>query len=193
MATLDPEPFGNPTLLLGSSLLSDADDTFTPNGLLDTGLFCGSGDGGEGESASSAQSPSWIAHPDEIGSLSDDESPTFATNGLLDGPTDMTSTVIFSDHLHGGFGAHAHLGQESSTLRSLLGSHFSDSETLVGSTFDQTLSLLSDTRYAGPSIRATTFEGKTVYIRKRARVDRSKKVFCSPYIRMEDSSYRAFH
>ena len=99
MATLDPEPFGSPTLLLGSSLLLDANDTFTPNGLLDTGLFGGSGDGGEGENAHSTQSPPWTAHPDGIRSPHDDEPSIFATNGLLDGPTQMTSTVIFSDHV----------------------------------------------------------------------------------------------
>ena len=102
MTTLDPEPFGNPTLLLGASILSAANDTFTSNGLLDTGLFGGSGDGGEGENASS----SWTAHPDGIGSPSDDGLSTFATNGLLDDPTQMTSTIILSDHLYGISGAH---------------------------------------------------------------------------------------
>jgi len=176
MATLDPEPFGNPTLLLGSSLLSDANDTFTSNGLLDTGLFGGSGDGGGGENAPSARSPPWATHPDGIGSPDDDELSTFATNGLLDGPTQMTSTVVSSDHSYDVSGAYIHLGQTSSTLQSLLGSHFSDSQTLVGSTFTQTPGLLSGIGYAGPSIRATTFEGKAVFIRKKAQVDRVKKV-----------------
>jgi len=100
MATLDLEPFGEPTLLLGPSLLSDANDTttFTSNGLLDARLFDGGGDGGEGESASSAQSPSWAPRTDGIGSADDDESSTFVLNGLLDGPTQVTSTVIYSDH-----------------------------------------------------------------------------------------------
>jgi len=108
MATLDPEPFGKPTLLLGSSLLSDADDTttFTSNGLLDTGLFDGSGDGGEGENAPSTQGRAWATRTDEIGSIDDDESLAFMSNGLLDGPTQMTSTVISIDHLHGAFVAH---------------------------------------------------------------------------------------
>ena len=177
MATLDPEPFGNPTLLMGSSMLSDANGTFTSNGLLDTGLFGGSGDGGEGEDASPAQSPHWTVYPDGIGSTNDDELTMFATNGLLDGPTQMTSTIIFSDHFYDLFGTYIHLGQTSSTFRSLLGSHFSDSQTLVGSTFTQTPGLLSGVGYAGLSIRATTFEGKTVFIRKKAQVDRVKKVF----------------
>ena len=176
MATLDPEPFGNPTLLLGSSLLLDASDTFNSNGLLDTGLFGGSGDGGEGENAPFTQSPPWSAHPDGIGSPNDDELSTFATNGLLDGPTQMTSTVIFPDHFYGVLGAHIHLGQTSSTLRSLLGSHFSDSQTLVGSSFTQSPGLLSGVGYAGLSIRATTFEGKAVFIRRKAQVDKVKKV-----------------
>jgi hypothetical protein len=99
MATLDPEPFGNPTLLLGSPLLPDTNDTttFTSNGLLDTGLLDGNRDGGEGEmNASSAQSPSWAPCTDGIGSADDDEPPTFVLSGLLDGPTQMTSTVITS-------------------------------------------------------------------------------------------------
>jgi hypothetical protein len=101
MATLGPEPFGEPTLLLGSSLLSDTDNTtaFTSNGLLDAGLLGGSGDVGERDGASSAQSPSWTARLDGVGSAGDDELSTFTTNGLLDGPTPMTSTVISSDHL----------------------------------------------------------------------------------------------
>lgn len=108
MATLDPEPFGEPTLLLGSSLLSDKNDTttFTSNGLLDTGLLDGSGDGGEGESASFAQSPSWAPRTDGIGSADGDEPSTFVLNGLLDGPTQATSTVIYSYHLFGAFLAH---------------------------------------------------------------------------------------
>lgn len=194
MATLDPEPFGKPTLLLGSSLLSDANETFTSNGLLDTGLFGGSGDSGEGENTPFAQSPSWTAQPDRIGSSNDDELSTFATNGLLDGPTQMTSTVVFSDHFYGVFGAHAHLGQTPSALRSLLGSHFSDSQTLVGSTFTQAPGLLSGIGYAGPSIRATTFEGKPVFIRKKAHVDRTKKVFGHLNVCMEGSaSYQMLH
>lgn len=105
MATLDSEPFGEPTLLLGSSLLSDKNGatTFTSNGLLDTGLFDGSGDGGEGESASSAQSPSWAPRTDRIGSADGDEPSTFVLNGLLDGPTQATSTVVYSYHLFGAF------------------------------------------------------------------------------------------
>ena len=149
MATLDPEPFGNPTLLLGPSLLSDTNDTFTSNGLLDTGPFGGTCDGGEGENASSAQSPPWTAHLDRIGSPDDNELSIFATNGLLDGPTQMSSTVIFPDRFYDVFGAHVHLGQASSTLRSLLGSQFSDSQTLVGSTFTQTSGPPPDVGYAG--------------------------------------------
>ena len=108
MATLDPEPFGKPTLLLGSSLLSDANDatTFTSNGLLDTGMFNGSEDGGEGENASSAHNPSWGPRADGIGSADNDEPSTFTLNGLLDGPTQMTSTVIYSDYPLGTFIAH---------------------------------------------------------------------------------------
>ena len=100
MTTLDPEPFGKPTLLLGTSLPSDTNDTttFTSNGLLDTGLFDGSRNGGEGENVSSAQSPSWTPPTDRIGSADNDETPTFTLNGLLDGPTQMTSMVIYSDH-----------------------------------------------------------------------------------------------
>ena len=105
---MDPEPFGEPTLLLGSSLLSDKNDatTFTSNGLLDTGLFDESGDGGERESASSARSPSWAPRTDGIGSADGDEPSTFVLNGLLDGPTQATSTVIYSYHLFGAFLAH---------------------------------------------------------------------------------------
>ena len=108
MATLDPEPFGKPTLLLGSSLLSEMNDTtaFTSNGLLDTGLFDGGGTGGEGENASSAQSSSWAPRADGIGSADDDEPSAFMSNGLLDGPTQTTSTVIYSDDLRGAFIAH---------------------------------------------------------------------------------------
>lgn len=97
MAALDPEPFGEPTLLLsGSSLLSGMDDatTFTSNGLLDTGLFGGSGDGDGGEDAFSAQSSSWAARPEGTGSSDEDELSAFTTNGLLDGPTPMTSTLL---------------------------------------------------------------------------------------------------
>ena len=104
MATLDPEPFGEPTLLLGgSSLLSGTNDatTFTSNGLLDTGLFGGNGNGGEGENASPAQSPPWTARPDEAVFADVDGSSAFTTNGLLDGPTQNTSTTISSDHLCG--------------------------------------------------------------------------------------------
>ena len=74
MASLDPEPFGKPTLLLGSSLLSDANDTtmFTSNGLLDTGLLGGSDDGGDGENASSARSPSWASRTEGIESAGED-------------------------------------------------------------------------------------------------------------------------
>ena len=107
MATLEPEPFGQPTLLLGSSLLSDANDTttFTSNGLLDTGPFGGSGDDG-GESASSVQSSPWTAVPDGIGSTDGDVPSGFMSNGLLDGPTQMTSTVMSPDHLYGVLVAH---------------------------------------------------------------------------------------
>jgi len=108
MAAPDLEPFGEPNLLLGSSLLSNANHTakFTPNGLLDTGPFGGSGDGDEGGDASSTQSPPWAARADDIGSTDDDELSTFMSNGLLDGPTQMTSMVISSDHLRGRFEAH---------------------------------------------------------------------------------------
>lgn len=100
MTTLDPEPFGNPTLLLGSSLLSDTNEMFTPNGLLDTGPFGGSGDDSEGGNASSEQSPSWAAHMDGVGSPADDGLSAFTTNGLLDDPTQMTSTVVSSDRVN---------------------------------------------------------------------------------------------
>jgi len=105
MAALDSEPFGEPTLLLGSSLLSNTNDTttFTSNGLLDTGLFGGSGDGGEGENASSVQSLPWTTRPGSIGSSDDDESSTFMSNGLLDDTTPVTSTIISSNHLRGLF------------------------------------------------------------------------------------------
>ena len=55
VATTDPEPFGKPTLLLGSNVLLDVNDatTFTSNGLLNTGLFARSGDDIEGESTPS--------------------------------------------------------------------------------------------------------------------------------------------
>lgn len=94
MATLDPEPFGKPDLLLGSSLLLDTNDTatFTSNGLLGPEPF--GGNGGGGENATSAQNPPWGDRLDEIGSASDDELSTFTTNGLLDGPTQVTGTVI---------------------------------------------------------------------------------------------------
>ena len=103
MTTLDPEPFGEPTLLPRSPLLSDTNDTttFIPNGLLDTGLFDGTGDGGEGGNASSAQSLPWASRTDGIGAIDDDGLSTFMSNGLLDAPTQTTSTAICSDHLHG--------------------------------------------------------------------------------------------
>ena len=103
MTTLDPEPFGEPALLSGSSLLSDINDTttFTPNGLLDAGLFDGTGGGSGGGNASSARSPSWASRTGEIGATDDGESSTFMSNGLLDAPTQTTSMVICSDHLHG--------------------------------------------------------------------------------------------
>ena len=69
------------------------------------------------------------------------------------------------------------LGQTSSTLLSVLGDDFSDSQTLVGSGFTQTSGSLSSAGYASPLIRATTFEGKPVFIRKKVQVDRGKKVF----------------
>jgi hypothetical protein len=108
MATLDPKPFGEPALLLGSSLLSTPNNTatFTPNGLLDAGPFSGNGGVGEGENASSAQSPPWGVRPDEIGPADDDEPSAFTTNGLLDGPTQMTSTIISFGHLCGVSGTH---------------------------------------------------------------------------------------
>ena len=108
MTTLDPEPFGKPSLLLGPSLLSDTNDTttFTSNGLLDTGLLGRSGDGSEEESAYLAQSPSLAARPDEIGFADDEESFAFTTNGLLDDPTQMTSTCICADNLYTVFVAH---------------------------------------------------------------------------------------
>ncbi|KAF9651533.1 P-loop containing nucleoside triphosphate hydrolase protein [Thelephora ganbajun] len=153
MATLNPEPFGKPTLLLASLLLKDTNDTtFASNGLLDTEPSGGC----EEENASSEQSPSWTARADGIGSTGDDESSAFTSNRLLGGPTQTTS-------------------QTSSTLLSVLGSDFFDSQTLVGSTFTQTSDLLSDIGYAGPSIRATTFEGKPVFIKKKAQTDRTKK------------------
>jgi hypothetical protein len=95
MAAPDLEPFGKPTLLLGSSLLSDTNDAtaFTSNGLLDVGTFGGSGDSGEGEDAFSAKSPTWAARSDGVGFADDDESPAFTSNGLLDDQTPMTSTV----------------------------------------------------------------------------------------------------
>lgn len=103
MTTVDPEPFGEPSLLSASSLLSDVDNTttFTPNGLLDTGLFDGTGDSSEGGNASSAQSLSWVSRTSEVGVTDDDGSSTFMSNGLLDAPTQTTSTVICSDHLYG--------------------------------------------------------------------------------------------
>ena len=92
------------------------------------------------------------------------------------------------------FGAYIPQGQTSSTFRSLLGSHFSDSQTLVGSTFTQTPGLLSDIGCTGPSIRATTFEGKPVFIRKKVQVDRVKKVFGHLKVSMEGStSYQVLH
>ena len=103
MATTDPESFGKPTLLLGSNVPLDVNDatTFTSNGLLDTGLFARSGDGGEGENAPPSKSPSWTACMDGVGSADDDELSTFTSNGLLDAPTEMTSTVNSSRHLCG--------------------------------------------------------------------------------------------
>ena len=108
MTTLDPEPFGKPSLLLGPSLLSDTNDTttFTSNGLLDTGLLGRSSDGGEEGNAPSARSPSLAVSLDGIGFANDEESFAFTTNGLLDGPTQMTSTCICSDNLYTVFVAH---------------------------------------------------------------------------------------
>jgi hypothetical protein len=97
MTTLDPEPFGKPTLLLGSNLLSDADSAtaFVSTGLLDYGAFGGSGDGGGGEDAFSAQSPPRAARSDVAGFANDDEPSEFMSNGLLDDPTQTRSTVNF--------------------------------------------------------------------------------------------------
>lgn len=95
MTTLDSEPFGKPNLLLETSPLSDTNDatTFTSNGLLDSGIFGGSGHGAEEEDASSAQNPSRAARSDGVGSVDDDEPSAFMSNGLLDGPTQTTSAV----------------------------------------------------------------------------------------------------
>lgn len=97
MTTLDPEPFGKPTLLLESNPLLDTNDTFISSGLLDIGVFSGSGNDGEGEGALSTQSPPCAARSDAAGSSSDDELFEFTSNGLLDGSTRMGSTVnLFS-------------------------------------------------------------------------------------------------
>ena len=95
MATVDSEPFGKPTLLLGSSFSSDTNDTntFTSNGLLDMGIFCGSGSGGDREDASSAQNAFATTLPDDTGPVDEDELSVFTSNGLLDGPAQMTSMV----------------------------------------------------------------------------------------------------
>ena len=96
MTTLDPAPFGKPTLLLESNLLSDTNDTPTliPSGLLDTAsVFSGSGDDGGREDAFSVQSPPCAARLDVAGFTGDDEPSEFVSNGLLDGPTQMRSMV----------------------------------------------------------------------------------------------------
>ncbi|KAF9792105.1 P-loop containing nucleoside triphosphate hydrolase protein [Thelephora terrestris] len=67
-------------------------------------------------------------------------------------------------------------GQAPSTLLSVLGSHFSDSQTLIGSAFTQSPDLPSSGGNAGLLIKATTFEGKPVFIRKKVQTDRGKKV-----------------
>lgn len=94
MTTLDPEPFGKPTLLLESNLLLDTNNTkFISSGLLDTGVFSASGDGDEGEGAFSAPSPPCATLLDAAGLASDGESSEFTSNGLLDGTAQMRSTV----------------------------------------------------------------------------------------------------
>ena len=97
MTTLDTEPFGKPTLLLGSTSLSDVTGTaaFVSTGLLDS-VFEGSGNDGEGEDAFSAQNPPCVAHLDVAGSPSEDQPSEFMSNGLLDGPTQTTSMVNLS-------------------------------------------------------------------------------------------------
>lgn len=95
MTTLDPEPFGKPTLLLGSNSILDATETtaFVSTGLLDA-VFDGNGDGGEGEDAFSAQSPPCATLSDVDGFSSDNQQSEFMSNGLLDSSTQTTSTVI---------------------------------------------------------------------------------------------------
>jgi len=112
MAALDSEPFGEPTLLLNTNDTM----TFTSDGLLGTGMSDGSGDSGAGENAPSMQSPPWAARPDDIGSADDDESSTFMSDGILDGPTQVTSTIISSDHLCGLFEAHLRFRAPRSNL-----------------------------------------------------------------------------
>jgi hypothetical protein len=94
MDSLDPEPFGKPTLLLGSSLLSSTNDTatFTSNGLLDTGVTGGSSDSQcEWEGVPPAQNLR-ATRSDRDESTNGDEVSAFASNGLLDDPTQVTST-----------------------------------------------------------------------------------------------------
>lgn len=54
------------------------------------------------------QSPSnsWAPRTDGIVSADDDEQSTFVLNGLLGGPTQIKSMVIYSDHPFGAFVAH---------------------------------------------------------------------------------------
>ena len=148
--------------------------------MLDTGLFGGSGDGGEGEDTSSAQSPSLAVRPYEIGLADDEESFTFTTNGLLDGPTQMTSTCICSDNLYNVFVAHLRLH----VLRSdVFDASKRAWEPLFRFTNSGWIYLYPNVWPAvrrwlrWPSIRVTTFGGKTVFIRKKVRADRAKKVF----------------
>lgn len=94
MATLDPEPFGKPTLLLESSLPLDLNDTaaFISSELLNTRAFSGSGDGGKEGDAFYASSPPCAARLD----VAEYDKPLeFKSNGLLDGSTQMRSTVNF--------------------------------------------------------------------------------------------------
>lgn len=76
----------------------------------------------------------------------------------------------------------------------MLGSHFSDSQTLVGSPLTRGPDLSSGASYAGLLIRATTFEGKPIFIRKKIQTDRGKKVIGRAGLNVGDcTSHKASH
>lgn len=162
-------------MLQGSSLPSDTNDTtaFTSNGLLDPGGFYANGGGGEGEDASPTPNPSR-----SDGLRSDDDGPsTFVSNGLLDGSAQIASTVNLQSLVqypttHSAF---VYPGPTSSPLLAALGSN--SWETLTDSTFAQT------SGHAGLSIRATTSEGKPVFIRRKLKADRGQVIFSFSFSR----------